>query len=102
MAKLRLTTPAVERLRPPPAGQVEYYDTTLPAFGLRISYSGAKSWFVMARVHGKLNRFTLGRYPNLCLADARAAGRATLQHARDGRDPRLLEAEQRRRKERER
>ena len=102
MPKLRLTTPAVERLRPPPAGQVEFYDTTLPAFGLRISYSGTKSWFVMARIHGKLSQFTLGRYPDLCLADARSAARVTLQNAKGGRDPRLIEAEERRRKERER
>ena len=102
MPKLRLTTPAVERLRPPPTGQVEYYDTALPAFGLRISYFGSRAWFVMGRVDGKLTRFTLGRYPDLSLADARAAARVTLQHARAGRDPRLIQAEERRQRERER
>jgi hypothetical protein len=41
MPKLRLTNAAVERFQPPPSGQVEYYDIHLPAFGLRVSYSGS-------------------------------------------------------------
>ncbi len=68
MPKLRLTNAAVERFQPPPSGQVEYYDTHLPAFGLRVSYSGSKAWFVMTRVDGKLTRVTLGRHPALSLA----------------------------------
>ena len=102
MPKARLTTPSIDRLRPPPSGQVEYYDTALPAFGIRISYSGTRAWFVMGRVGGKLTRFTLGRYPDLSLAEARAAARLTVQHARAGQDPRLIEAEEQRRKQRER
>ena len=62
MPKLRLTATAVRRFQPPNAGQVEYYDTHLPAFGMRVSYSGTKSWFVMTRVDGKLIRVTLGRH----------------------------------------
>jgi hypothetical protein len=42
MPKIRLTATAVERFQPPASGQIEYYDTHLPAFGLRISYSGAR------------------------------------------------------------
>ena len=102
MPKLRLTATAVERFQPPKAGQVEYYDTHLPAFGLRISYSGTKSWFVMTRVDGKLTRVTLGRHPALSLAEARDKARLAVEHARAGGDPRRLEAEERRRKEKER
>src|SRR5215213_6070357 len=102
MPKLRLTATAVERFQPPPSGQFEYYDTHLPAFGLRVSYSGAKAWFVMTRVDGKLTRVTLGRHPVLSLAEARDKARVAVEHARAGGDPRQLEAEQRRQKEKER
>jgi hypothetical protein len=40
------------------AGQVEYYDRRLPSFGLRLSYHGSKSGFVMTRLDGKLIRVT--------------------------------------------
>ena len=58
MPKIRLTSAAVERFPPPPSGQMEYYDTHLPAFGVRVSYSGAKAWFVMTRVDRRLTRVT--------------------------------------------
>src|SRR5215213_10813023 len=102
MAKLRLTVTAVERFQPPKTGQVEYYDTHLPAFGLRVSYSGAKAWFVMTRVDGKLTRITLGHHPALSLAEARDKARLAVEYARAGGDPRKIEAEDRRRKEKER
>jgi integrase len=102
MPKLRLTASAVERFQSPSSGQVEYYDTHLPAFGLRISYSGTKAWFVMTRVAGKLTRITLGRYPALSLAAARDKARLAVEHAKGGSDPRLMAAEERRRKEKDR
>src|SRR5918995_3052294 len=102
MPKLRLTATAVERFQPPAMGQVEYYDTHLPAFGLRVSYSGAKAWFVMTRVGGKLTRVTLGRHPALSLADARDQARIVVAQARAGSDPRRLAADERRRVEQER
>src|SRR5215208_5160547 len=98
MPKLRLTATAVERFQAPKAGQVEYYDTLLPAFGLRVSYSGAKAWFVMTRVDRKLTRVTLGHYPSLSLAEARDKARRAVEPAKAGGDPRKVEAEERRRK----
>ena len=75
MPTTTLTVAAVERLKPPATGQVEYYDRRLPSFGLRLSYHGTKSWFVMTRLDGKLIRVTLGRHPALSLADAREEAR---------------------------
>ena len=40
MAATKLTQIAVDRIKPPPSGRVEYFDTQLPAFGLRISATG--------------------------------------------------------------
>jgi hypothetical protein len=102
MPKLRLTATAVERFQPPPSGQVEYYDRHLPAFGVRVSYSGTKAWFVMTRVDGKLTRVTLGRHPTLSLAEARDKARLAVEHAKAGGDPRKVEAEMRRQREKER
>jgi integrase len=95
MPKIRLTSAAVERFPPPPSGQMEYYDTHLPAFGVRVSYSGAEAWFVMTRVDRRLTRVTLGRYPAVSLAQARELARATATHARAGRDPRRIRADER-------
>src|SRR5829696_3312920 len=62
----------------------------------------AKAWFVMTRVHGRLTRFTLGRYPQMALAEARDKAREVLQHGKAGRDPRQIQADERRRAEKER
>jgi integrase len=102
MPKTRLTAAAVERLRPPEAGQIEYFDTHLPAFGLRISYSGTKAWFVTTRVDGKLTRITLGRHPAISLAEARDNARQVIEQAKAGNDPRQIQAEAQRQKEMER
>src|SRR5918993_1629822 len=102
MPKARLTALAVDRFKPPAAGQIEYFDTHLPAFGLRISYSGTKAWIVMTRVNGKLTRITLGRHPAMSLTEAREKARAVVESAKAGKDPRLIEAEERRRKDQER
>jgi integrase len=102
MPTLRLTALAVDRLRTPSKGQVEYFDTHLPAFGIRASYSGTKAWIVMTRVHGKLIRVTLGRYPELSLAAARKKAYEIALHAREGHDPRTIEAAHRQRSENER
>src|SRR3954465_10785262 len=99
MPKIRLTSAAVDRFPPPPSGQMEYYDSHLPAFGLRVSYSGAKAWFVMTRADRKLTRLTRGGHPALSLRGARDKARTIIDHARAGGDPRHLEAEERRRKE---
>jgi integrase len=87
MPRARLTELSVARLKPPVRGRLELWDATLPSFGLRVSAKGAKSWVVMTRVHGKLKRFTLGKYPLMDLGDARNAARAALQKAARGEDP---------------
>src|SRR5262245_49785147 len=54
MPTVNLTAVGVGRIKPPRSGQMEYYDRRLPAFGLRVSYHGTKSWFVMTRLDGRL------------------------------------------------
>lgn len=92
MPRASLTAASVERLKPPKFGQVEYYDRRMPAFGLRLSYRGAKSWFLMTRVDGRLVRITLGRYPALSLAAAREEARKASVLSASGSDPRQVRA----------
>jgi len=87
MAKRSLTQLAVDRLRPPASGRVEYWDTHLRGFGLRISASGAKSWMVMYRLRGerKQRRETLGSLADIPnVADARTRALKSLEAARLG------------------
>lgn len=90
MPTRKLTDATVKALPTPSAGQVDYFDQVLPAFGVRVSYGGAKTWFLVTRIggKGKLVRSTLGRYPLVGLADARTAARALMDAAARGIDPR--------------
>jgi integrase len=97
-----LTAASLERLKAPADGQIEYYDRRLPAFGLRVSSHGARSWFVMTRLDGKLIRVTLGRHPALALAEAREEARRAMNLASAGKDPRALKAEAKRKRQEER
>src|SRR5262249_29928154 len=68
---------------------------SLRGFGCRARKSGAVSFFVMRRPRGqrKLVRLTLGSYPALGLAEARARAREALRELEDGIDPRQRKAE---------
>lgn len=66
--RLRLTDLAVRKLALPPSGQKTYWDTTTPGFGIRCS-ARSKSYVVMYGTKRRLK--TLGRYPDLGLAEAR-------------------------------
>ena len=93
MPTTTLTTASVDRLKPPATGQIEYYDRRLPSFGVRLSYHGTKSWFVMTRLDGKLVRVTLGKHPALSLANAREEARRVVNLAAAGKDPRKIRAQ---------
>ena len=66
--KQRLTDLGVKKLSLTERGQLTYWDTATPGFGLRCS-SKSKSFVVMYGVRRQLK--TLGRFPNLSLSDAR-------------------------------
>lgn len=87
MAKARLTELGISKLTPPASGRIEIFDSTLPGFGVRVTSSGARSFFVMTRVRGELKRVTLGKPPTLKLADARTLARDAMAMARRGEDP---------------
>jgi integrase len=67
MPRLHLTDVAVRALKSPAAGQIDYWDATTRGFGVRVSQAGSKTF--VAKVHNQ--RVSIGRYPDLSLADAR-------------------------------
>jgi hypothetical protein len=97
---LKLTQIAVGRLRPPATGRVEYWDTILPAFGLRIAAARPgrpprKTWMCTYRIAGKRVRETLGTTATVPKVDhARDLARASMQKAQAGVHP--VEEKQRR------
>lgn len=101
MPKVKLTALSVARLNPPPTGQVDYFDSAFPAFGVRLSVAGTRTYFVMTRVQGKLARLTIGKAkineddPGLSLRDAREKAGELTDPAARGVDPRQLKQEDR-------
>jgi integrase len=88
MPTTKLTQAAVDKLKAPDVGRVEYWDSQLPGFGLRISNSGRKTWVALYRVSGQLVRETIGTsalIPNI--ADARERARQSMQKAQAGHNP---------------
>lgn len=82
-----LTDRSVRAIKPPLAGRIDVWDEGLPGFGLRISASGRRTWILMYRVGRTLRRFTLGQYPTLSLAEARAKARDAQHDVAHGQDP---------------
>jgi integrase len=76
--KRRLTELVIEQTRPPATGRMEIFDTVLPSFGIRITATDTRSWFVMTRVAGTLRRITIGNAEVLPLAEARKRARAAI------------------------
>lgn len=88
MPKLNFTVRALEALKPPQSGRIEYWDeSTNGSFGLRLSSTGKRSWVTMYRAGGRLRRFTVGDYERLPLSDARAIAKDILYRAAKGIDP---------------
>lgn len=57
--KIKLTKSKVEKLAEPGNGRVDYFDSELKGFGVRVSKT-RKIYFVLRRVNGKLIRVTIG------------------------------------------
>jgi integrase len=96
MPRHRLTDVYLKGNRTPTKGQIDYWDTLTPGFGVRVSYGGRKAFVVMTRVNGKLQRFTLGSYPKLSLAEARDQAERIIKDAAKGISPKEREGEEKR------
>ena len=67
---MSLTDAQIKRLRASEKGQRTYFDDALPGFGVRVSQGGTKTFIALCGP--KRKRHSIGRYPNMSLAEARA------------------------------
>ncbi len=65
----------------------DYFDAAQRGLGIRVAPSGLKTWFVMRRVHTRMTRKTLGRYPDLSLSEARLQAGELLSDMAKGHKP---------------
>jgi len=88
MAKA-LTTKGIEAVKPDPARRVEIPDPALSGLYLVIQPSGVKSWALRYRINGRPAKLTLGRWPLMGIAAARAAASEAIGKVEHGNDPSL-------------
>lgn len=86
MAKA-LTTKSVENMKADPDKRVEVPDPALSGLYLVVQPSGGKSWALRYRFAGQPKKLTLGKWPIMGLAEARAAAGAAIEAVEHGRDP---------------
>jgi integrase len=63
--EMRLTVRSCNALAPPKAGRLEVKDADCKGLVLRVTAKGAKSWSLLKWTNGRLNRITLGPFPDL-------------------------------------
>lgn len=86
MAKA-FTTNGIEAMKSDPAKRREIPDPALSGLYLVVQPSGAKSWALRYRYANKPKKLTLGRWPVMGLADARAAASEAIEAVEYGTDP---------------
>lgn len=64
--------------RRPAKTMIEFWDSELPGFGLRIHPTGRRTWFVMFRQRSKQRRVSLGTARQISAQEARRLARAKL------------------------
>jgi integrase len=82
-----LTTKGVEAHKPDPDRRVEISDPGQRGLYLVVQPSGAKSWAARFRHAGKPVKLTLGRWPMMGLAEARAAAAEAIEKVERGANP---------------
>ena len=95
MPTVNLTARVLDALRPDPTWEIDYWDASLPRFGVRVSPGGRKAWVVFYRHNGRARRMTLGVYPHMVLADAPYALALALHRVELGTDPAATKQEDR-------
>jgi hypothetical protein len=82
--RAKLSPKGVEHLKAPGPKRLDVWDTVLQCFGMRVSPTGRKTWFVIVRADGRQKRVTIGTYPAISLAEARGEARKVIRDAQLG------------------
>jgi integrase len=86
--KVMLTDRLVAGAKARAGGQCEFFDAKVRGLSLRVSAGGARTWsFHYTDTSGRRRRMTLGTYPPLYLAGARAAAIEARALVENGKDP---------------
>src|SRR5688572_18836181 len=93
MPTVHLTAQTVKGLNAGATDRTDYFDTDVRGFGLRVTANGVKSWIYLYRINGRPRRYTIGRYPDLSLADARDRAKAARNDVAKGMDPSAAKVE---------
>jgi len=78
----------IKSLPVPASGVAQHPDGKIPGFGVRVTSSGVKTFYLKYRHGGQYARLNLGRDPTTTLAKARAKAHAALAGLAEGLDPR--------------
>jgi integrase len=89
----KLTKKFIDSVRFPTTGQLFIRDDDLPGFALRIT-PGSKAFIIEKKIYGRARRFTLGRYGDITVEQARKLAQQRIGEIAKGEDP----AETRKRK----
>ena len=85
---INFTQDRIRELTPPEKGRVDYYDAGCPKLTCRVSDTGNKSFVVLKKAtNGKTQRVTLGKFPDMSVADARKKTQAALTELSNGINP---------------
>ena len=87
MQRFKLTKTLVESFPVPAAGYTIYRDTELRGFGLRVTSTGVRSYFVERAVAGRNVRATVGKHGDISAAEARIKAQSMLASMAAGSDP---------------
>lgn len=86
--KINFTQQRIEGLTAPEKGRTDYYDADCPKLTCRVSNTGNKSFVVLKKNEsGKVQRITLGRFPDITVSQARKLTIKTLAGIASGIDP---------------
>lgn len=85
--KIRLNQTSVKELIPPDGKQIDVWDDDLTGFGVRVSATGRKTFFVMARVNARLVRATVGKSDSMTAEEARKKAKKMLVTMQEGNNP---------------
>jgi integrase len=86
MPSINLTAAFVEKVKPK-GKRIDYFDTSLPGFSLRVSEKGVKTWCASYRFGGKWTRYTFASFPVIKLAEARQTAADALHDVAHGINP---------------
>lgn len=83
----KFTAKSVEAMKPDPTKRLEIADPAADGLFLVIQPTGRKSWAARYRFEGKSRKLTLGPYPAISLAEARAGAADARRRVALGQDP---------------